>query len=220
MSTQIDQKNIIPQDILILWDESGSMSVMKNEPVDAINTFIDGQRESIIGDSTVTFAKFNTKLEYIYQNTPLPQLPKLEYKDYMPTGMTSLYDAICKSFQDKLDSKRKNNTIAFILTDGEENASLNHTRQDVSEIIDLVEKSYNWKVIFVGANINLEQTTTEINVSQTRTAEFDQSLPGTLLKLCRQTSNCISQFRKARSENKYNNETIDLNINKNKSSPI
>ena len=105
MSEHSPDEKIIP-DILFLLDESGSMSSMGNEPVDAVNKFIDDQKVAM-GDDGATFSlwKFNSTVIKLIDDVPLKDVE--EFCDFKPKGLTSLYDAIGNA----IDTKKKKSSF-------------------------------------------------------------------------------------------------------------
>ena len=195
-------------DIVIIFDESGSMSSMGVEPVDGVNAFIEGQRDNSFDDTQVTFAKFSDTVNIVYKDIPLKDIKKIEYSSYIPNGMTALNDAIGTCFVDKLESGRNKNVIAFIMTDGEENASRRYSRTDVKQMIKNAEDNFGWKVIFLGANFDVETIGSNMNINLERCTEYNQNLPGNFLNICRTTSECVKLYRHCRSTT----EDIELKI--------
>ena len=204
----MDTTNPTISDIVIVWDKSGSMAVMKNEPVEAINAFIEGQRNNDDGVK-VSFVQFNDEIETVFSDLPLREVKNIRLEDYKPDGMTALYDAIGFTFTKKLESTgRTDNVIAVIMTDGKENCSSKYNISDVKELIERVESKHSWKVVFLGANLDVEKEGSKMNIDRSRTSDYDQNIPGCLLNLCRNTSSAISNFRRCVSEGK----APDLNI--------
>lgn len=206
-----DEKNKTPSsfydNILIIFDESGSMGSMGIEPVDGVNAFIEGQRESLT-DIQVTFVKFSDNIKIVYKNVPITNVKKIEYKSYIPNGMTALYDSIGKCFLDKLKSVENKNVIVLIMTDGEDNASKMFSKLDIKLVIKNAEDNFGWKVIFMGSNFDVEKTGSDISINNERCVEYDQTIPGNFLNICRSTSDCVKTFRNSRSSS----ENIELKI--------
>lgn len=181
-------------DIIVIIDESSSMNVMGDEPVDAVNAIINGQKENKENNSTFTLVKFNDKVTNVIENELIHSVKSFHKKDYNPCNMTALHDSICKTINAKLESKNPYNVILTIITDGKENCSQSFTLQDTQKLVKLVESKYSWKVIFIGANMNTLEEGTKINIDSNRCSSFDQTNKGDLVKLCRKTSDSIIDF--------------------------
>jgi hypothetical protein len=100
--------------IIIILDESSSMQIMNNEPVDSINTFVQEQNNL---EKKITLWKFNNRVKKVWDAIPINQVEN--FQDYQPTGMTALYDAIGMAIEDKNFTI---DTICLIITDGFENS--------------------------------------------------------------------------------------------------
>ena len=137
-------------DIMFLLDASGSMSSMAKEPVDSLNEFI--RKQKINDGSTFTLVLFNTTMKILLDNTSLSTCNYIYYDQYVPSGMTALYDAIGTMIEKKLESKRNRNVIMVILTDGEENSSQSYTKESIQKLTERAKSIYNWQFVYLGAN--------------------------------------------------------------------
>lgn len=194
------KETTITSDIIIIWDESGSMKMMGCEPVDAVNTFIDGQKNGKEDKSNITFVKFSTDIKVVLDDVPLKSVKKIKYTEYNPKGLTSLFDAICMTFKKKLKSKNNRNVVVLIMTDGEDTSSIRYKKDDVKKMIKKLETTYNWKIIFLGSNIDTAFESQGLNIKNY--LSFSQQTPGNLTQICRCTSANISDYRKNLSSNK------------------
>ena len=140
---------LTPFSVVFILDQSGSMNSMGNEPVDGLNNFYKEQNESGKFFSTLVF--FSDKTKFIHENIDGKDVKELKYEDYVPNGMTALYDAIGVSIA-KQESVKTENVIFVILTDGHENSSREYTCKQIKDKITKMEKEYNWKFVYLGAN--------------------------------------------------------------------
>ena len=97
-------------------DKSGSMHSMGDEPLQALNGFIQEQRKAIKDDATFSLWTFNDKVQLVIDDQPL-QLVK-EINEYEPEGMTAMNDAIGKAIITKYRKFKSNNVVCLIITDG------------------------------------------------------------------------------------------------------
>jgi hypothetical protein len=204
----------IVTDIIVILDESGSMLVMGSEPVHSVNSiFVEQKNKQKFDDgATATLVTFNDKSVRVIDSEKFSELKELTMKDYNPEGKTMLNDTICNTIKTKLDSSKPHNVILMIITDGEENASITYSRDDVKRMIKLAEDNYDWKVIFIGANIDVFSSGNKMNIGSNRCAEFNQMVSGSLLTLCRSTSICVENYRRCRSEGSCDSDlTIPYN---------
>jgi len=182
------------EDIIVLLDKSGSMINSGNEPIEAMNKFISDQKEVTPEGSpaTLSFYTFSTFVETVYSDQLLCNIGKFE--KYEPNGLTSLYDAIRKAITDKLCTDRKDNVILLIVTDGKDNSSQKTTQKEAKDMISEVELKYNWKTIFLGANIDVQQESKNIS-NRAMSISFDQQVAGGLYREVTSVSRSISAMR-------------------------
>lgn len=200
-------------DILFIIDESGSMNCMGDEPINSVNQFIESQKEIDSKNTNITIVKFNDKVNTIVNKVPIDEFKGLTKNDYTPNCTTSLYDAIVSTIKTEIDeeTEEESKKIFVIITDGVENTSKIYTLTDVKEYVHTAENTHGWKIIFCGANIDSFEEGSNMKMSTTRCANFDQSIPGNLFGLCRSISECVSDYRR--------NDTEELTL-RSFSSPV
>ena len=147
--------------IAMLVDRSGSMQSMGREVAGGVNSYLDDQREfsrKTGAITSTTIATFDHQYTKVYDQN-LATLPRITEDDLKPRGQTALYDAIGKTLADteaKLSIGRGTHldkVIIFILTDGHENCSHEHSRHSVQRLIAKYKSApYNWEFFFAGAN--------------------------------------------------------------------
>lgn len=142
-------------EIIILLDRSGSMSSIKGDVEGGFKSFIEEQRK-VPGACAVTLAQFDTAYETSYVAKPLSEIPDLVLS---PRGSTALYDSIVKLVSETgtrlgamAESDRPGRVLCVIITDGEENASREATRDLVFSTITHQREKYNWEFVYIGAN--------------------------------------------------------------------
>jgi len=138
--------------IVLVLDESGSMSSQRNDVIGSINETIRQQRLEIPGDNNTNFTviTFNDTV-----NSPidhkLASMPLFTEHDYKPSGSTSLYDAIGFTIE---RYKSEPNVIFLVMTDGEENASKHFSYSQITQSIKKVKESKNWNFIYLSEDID------------------------------------------------------------------
>jgi Mg-chelatase subunit ChlD len=135
--------------VVFILDETGSMQVRKKETVDSFNEYIEKLKEhKNIKKVRFTLVRFNSsKLDIYYDKVKLNKVNKLE--DYKPDDATPLYDVIGKTIN-SIDSDK---CIMAILTDGQENMSLEFKYRDIVEMIQDKTK-LGWEFIFLATGID------------------------------------------------------------------
>lgn len=136
-------------DIVIIIDASGSMDIIGREVVDGFNQFIEKQLEDA-SDAFITVSQFNIENKFIKKREKLSRQAMMNYKEYVPCGMTALFDSVKENI-DFIANKTKNNkVIVCIITDGLDNSSKTKI-EDIKELISKKEKD-GWKFVFNGAD--------------------------------------------------------------------
>lgn len=178
------------KDIIFILDESGSMSSMFNEPVEAVNNFINEQKK--ISGSKLTLLTFNSKVKTVFDNVPLQDIE--EFKDYKPSDMTALYDAIGDAITNKQKSNEYDDVICVILTDGLENCSMKFKQKQVVDMITDMEKNHGWSFIYLGANQDVIKVGNDMGLSANSCSLYE-CLPGEIMKVVRTASIFVSELR-------------------------
>jgi hypothetical protein len=176
-----------PNDIIILLDESGSMRLMGDEPIHAINSFIQDQKRAGSEHSRLTIWKFNNKPMIAIDNILLSSVS--EFTDFNPQGMTSLYDAIGSAITEK---KGIRNVTCVILTDGYNNSSVNFSSSMINTLVKECETVYDWIFHFLGANQDSFTSGKKIGISRCSTFTTDNN---TIKDVLRNTSIEIGKQR-------------------------
>ena len=180
-------------DIVIIIDESGSMTSMGREPVESLNSFIEEQKVAEnADDSRLSVWKFNTVAVQLLDNVPIKTAEKIT--DYSPGGMTALYDTIYQAIEKKrAESSVKRDVTVLIISDGINNVHIKRNKYELDILIKLMETKYNWKFIYLGANQDSQQVGGDIGI--TRCCNFDQAIPGSLQAITRSVSERVTKFR-------------------------
>ena len=95
----------------------------------------------------------------------------IDHKVISPRGMTPLFDAAghVLSLLEKSDAKRN---IAVIITDGEENCSVEYTQSSIKSKVDSVTAAGN-EVIFLGANFDVSGYSGGVGLAATKSRNVD-----------------------------------------------
>lgn len=160
--------------VILILDETGSMSRNKENTIVAYNEFLAKQKESsdssndedgsgkngISGENETddlekekksprySLVKFDIDLKTDNSDSILKS-PELTHKTYQPGGSTALFDAIGCTIQ---AYKKEMFNILVVLTDGEENSSKLFDQKDTKKMIDDMVENQKWQVQYLGAN--------------------------------------------------------------------
>ncbi|HVY91066.1 MAG TPA: vWA domain-containing protein [Hyphomonadaceae bacterium] len=143
----------------ILLDRSGSMQSLWTEALSSVNAYAKELANKADGktvDAHVTFAVFDgqegLQFDVLRRKQPALHWDKVTDKDASPRGMTPLLDALIRIIA-LADADNPDKAVIVVMTDGQENASREVTRDGVKAALERV-KSKGWEVVFLGANFD------------------------------------------------------------------
>ncbi len=147
--------------ILAIIDKSGSMNSVRDDSIVGFNRFLNDQKQ-IPGKCDMTLILFSdyNKINIVYENENIQDIPELTDKTYSPSGVTALWDAMGEGI-DNLgrylsgisEDNRPEKIIVCILTDGMENNSQKiKDKNIIAEKVKHQQEKYNWEFIFLAAN--------------------------------------------------------------------
>ena len=169
--------------IAALLDRTGSMESSKKATEDGFNELISAQKADP-GQAIVTLAQFDKYNdapvpEFVYQNKAINDVPKLAL---IPRGTTPLLDAtgafitqIGQDLSELEDNHRPGLVICVIMTDGLENASREWTWESVQALIKQQSEVYNWKFMFLGANIDAVKVAGDMGIAGDAAITFNST---------------------------------------------
>lgn len=142
---------------LIIVDESGSMSIIRNEALAGLNETIETcqkmQEMHPEMEQRITLISFDSGHFKVHMdNEPAMKARKLTVEDYRPNAATPLYDAIGKGIA-KLNAQTEagENVLVTIITDGEENCSQEYNLKMVKTLIEK-QKAQGWTFTLIGTD--------------------------------------------------------------------
>ena len=145
-------------DVTVILDRSGSMEAIASDVIGGFNQFLtDQQRQP--GECRLTLVQFDDQYEVVYLARPIADASRLTAKTFEPRGSTALLDAIGRTIDTTgarlaalPEEERPNRVLLVIITDGEENASVDYTRDRVFNMISSQQDVYGWSFLFLAAN--------------------------------------------------------------------
>ncbi len=175
-----------PVHISVVLDRSGSMASIAGDIVGGFNEFLAEQRKAP-GVARVTLVQFDSQdpFEVLIDAVDLREVTDLDRSAYQPRHLTPLYDAVGRMIgridtgiaeRSELGLPEEDQVVA-IITDGLENASSEHTRKTVFELIDERRKA-GWVFVFLGANQDVYATGGGMAVSPHNRAMWESSPEG------------------------------------------
>jgi len=196
---------------LIILDESGSMESIKKTIIQGFNEIVQTvkgiekefpEQEHFI--SLVTFNGFGNKILHFID--PASRLEQIDEKRYQPNASTPLYDAMGFSFaklRQVVENLTDYNVLVTILTDGEENASLEYTGSAIKKLIEEL-KLKRWTFTYIGADHDVEKFATSISI--TNTIHFEKNEANMKAMFVRENSSRANYSQKIREKKDTSND--------------
>jgi uncharacterized protein YegL len=191
--------------IAIVLDESGSMRSALRETIDGFNEQIQtikaNQTPDI--DTMVTLITFNSGINTQYINVPADQVQELDTLTYKPNGTTALYDAMGEAIaiiEASPDFAAETTSVLMVvISDGDENASVSYTSQEIKEKLETYQDESNWTVTYMGANANVAAVANTIGVHAGNTSVFSAASASGYSDAYTTVSKGLDSFMKTRS---------------------
>lgn len=164
---------------LVILDCSGSMQPLREAAIQGYNETLDAIRTAqeqygIEQQNLVSLILFNANVTKVFDCDTVQNMPNLLAENYMPEGITAMWDAIgisLSKLQNRLDSLDNATAVVTIISDGLENASRRYTLEQVVSLIDNL-KEQGVRFVFMGTNQNVAQTATQLHIDAYRTFEY------------------------------------------------
>ena len=160
---------------VFLIDESGSMSMLKDQVISNYNSFMS--RISQKKNTLLTTVFFNEFTKVIHNREELASVRSIELSKYQPKGLTALYDALADTLL-YIDAchrvsagHEKFMTKVFIITDGLENASMYYDRNAIKRLFEL-QGLNGWEFTLAGLGVDKEKMAQSVGGSE-GTTMFD-----------------------------------------------
>jgi uncharacterized protein YegL len=168
--------------ICLILDRSGSMSGREGDVIGGVNTFLDEQKK-LPDPASIAFVRFDdAAIERFRPMQTLAECKELTAEDYQPRGGTPLLDAIGRTVS-QLDEDWKAETpdrcILVIVTDGQENASKEYTKDKIKAMIQARQDSGKWAFIYLGANVDAFAEAGSMGINLSNSAGYQNTAKGT-----------------------------------------
>lgn len=173
-------------EIIFILDRSGSMHGLEKDTIGSFNSMLEKQKKEA-GNAFVSTILFNQGRDVIHDRIPISQIGNLSEKEYATGGSTALYDAIGLTIEHIMTVHRyirkedlPEHTLFVIITDGMENASVNYRRPVIRKLIE-DRRNNGWEFIFIGANIDSEETADSMGMDRNMAVDYIADQRGTAL---------------------------------------
>jgi hypothetical protein len=167
---------------LLIVDASSSMSPLTKSTISGVNEQIDSikqlEKEHPNQSYYMSFIHFNNVVTVEYTDRSASALENISEKNYNCNGMTALLDAIGVGVRDlnqKISDKVSSGlatAIVVIITDGEENSSIEFDGKKIKSMIEELQETKNWTFTFVGANIDSISTAKNYGINVNNVMQF------------------------------------------------
>lgn len=158
---ELNNDHISNKHIIMLVDESGSMSNNREEIIQSVNKFISEQ-QTLDTACTFTLSTFDHKYKIIMDNILIKDATPIDVSIYQPLGCTSLYDAIGKTIR---KYKNEREVVLIIVTDGWENTSREFKKKNISDLISEYKNKHSWKFIYLASDPFLLSQGCDLNIT-------------------------------------------------------
>ena len=156
------ENNVMPtviQEVVAIMDRSGSMCGKEEDTLGGINSAFEQLKTEQEENCSikVSVKLFDHEEELLFRSIDLKDVYPIERCQYIPRGSTALLDALGNTLHHFMTKKLTESNcfdscVIYIVTDGFENASKIYNVQKIKKMIVEAEKSYNIKIIYLGAN--------------------------------------------------------------------
>lgn len=168
--------------IVFIIDRSGSMVSIKNDMDGGFKTFIETQKSTNFGTCDVSVYQFNQEFETVFENKNI--VDSFSY-NLVPNGGTALYDAVGKTIlkvggqlSAMDENERPDRVLVVIITDGEENSSVEFNDKKIKEMITHQTDAYHWQFTYLGSNQDAWEVGKTLGVAPESTMTYANNTRG------------------------------------------
>ena len=145
--------------IAVILDRTGSMADIRDDVIGGFNSFLLAQQAQP-SPATFTLVQFDSQdpYEVVQPVVPIGLARSLSHETYVPRASTPLYDALGRGILDQEAflarlpaSERPPRVVIVVVTDGQENASHEFTRDRVMALIT-AKRQLGWDFVFLSAD--------------------------------------------------------------------
>lgn len=150
-------KNNLPLDLYVAIDRSSSMGHLKTTVIEEINRLV-ATIEADDPDATVTLVTFDSEepFDVVLDRLPVRRFGRVGPENYVPGRGTPLLDALgatigraTRHAHDDVRAGNRRRTVVAVITDGEENASVQYSYLDIVGKLGR-RRAAGWQLIYLG----------------------------------------------------------------------
>lgn len=135
--------------LLLVLDETGSMSPYVEETIAAYNTYVAAMQQAA-PEATLTRVKVDWPNTGVQPSTTLRHATPLDEDSYCPMGSTDLYDGLAAGLEKLGLGEAERPKVCVVLTDGGDNMS-RYTAPQLRDILTQYRQA-GWTFVWLGAN--------------------------------------------------------------------
>lgn len=167
---------------LIILDESGSMSSIKNTIIQGFNELVQTikgiEKQFPEQEHFVSFVSFNSLgQKLLHFIDPASKLEQIDDKSYNPDAMTPLFDAMgfsINKLKQSLQGQTDYNVLVTVLTDGEENDSKEFSGNDIKKLVEELKQN-RWTFTYIGTDHDVEKIAISLSINNTMVFEKNEA---------------------------------------------
>lgn len=193
--------------VTFLLDRTGSMESIKDDTIGAFNAYLDTLKDTSLGGDVdaikFTLVQFDSQsLDKVCVAIPVKQAKPLTKDTFKPRAATPLIDAAYKTIKavESQAAAKDAKIVICIQTDGFENASTEHTWDELNALIK-EKTALGWQFNFMGASIDAYQQATAMGIGACSTMSYDSSQTGTTQAAFRASAANLRSFAAGQSAN-------------------
>lgn len=188
-------------ELVFILDKSGSMCGLEGDTIGGFNAMLLKQKE-MEGECRVTTVLFDNHYELLHDRIDIKAVRPITEKEYFTGGTTALLDAIGRTIHKianvqmrTAEHGRAAKVLMVIITDGQENSSIEYSSERIKHMIELQKTRYGWEFIFLGANIDAVQTASRYGIAPNRAQNYHADSAGIALNF-QVLNETVSAYRK------------------------
>ncbi len=161
--------------VTFLLDRTGSMEPIRDDTIGAFNAYLETLQEGDSSDVFFSLLTFDSmSVDKVHVNQPVKDIPRLTRETFVPRASTPLIDASVKAIHavEKSVGDGDTKVVICIQTDGQENASTEHTWGELNALIK-AKTAAGWQFNFMGAGIDAYEQGKRMGIAAMNTMSYD-----------------------------------------------
>jgi len=167
----------------LIVDRSGSMTSCIDETIkgynEQLNRIRNMQQEFPEQDIRMGLTLFNSEVDMQAVAQNLNYTTTLSRENYVPSGCTSLYDAIGQTVLHLEETYARQSDlpatfVIVVLTDGYENSSRFFNLQQIRSLIQRLEATEKWTFSFIGATLDAVEVAQTMAIKANNSYSFEK----------------------------------------------